>query len=779
MAVNLGKVMGNNLRSRITTLCVGLVLLTTLLSLASFWWSTSKFQAEKVQQNITVAQSVYKQYLKSKESLLLTAAKVLTADFGFKQAVATRDAATISSVLYNHSQRINADLMLLLDLSGRLVSANVNAQNFADNLQPLMDELLNNSEQSSFVVLNNQLYQVILLPVKTPRTIAYSLVGFKITSAVATELKSLTGMEVSFVAQLDDFAASSFVPQSKKFQPIEYFETKIIARFFAEYLAYENQQIALPSLQSHPVTLLLSADLTSSYRDIEQLLLTLVTLAVLTMLFGVITSSLLANNLTTGLTQLAVIARQFAKGDYRFKFEGKKQSSEVETLVSAFNNMGNDINKREQQISFQAHHDTLTGFYNRSAMLDLLAKQLNKDKRYTLVAIDIKGLRHINDKLGPQVGDECLIAVANRIRQFSDELGGFHARIGGDEFLTVYPSVEADQVKCAVADLIEQLQAPYQIKSLKINLRFNAGIVQYPGQGVKADDLMRRVLIAVDAATTSQQSLHYYQNGEDEAHLDRLIMLDELKQAIDDDNGQLFMTYQPKLNIKSQKIDKVESLIRWQRDDGSWVSPEVFIDLAEQSGLIVELTAWVVDTVIAQIADWYKKGIHLQAAINVSAQDIAHAGFHNLLVATLKKYHVNPSSVTIELTERDMIENEAQGIKALENLKTIGVKISLDDYGVGQTSLGRLKMLPIDELKLDKCFILTLHESQKDQYIVRSSITLGHQLGFSVVAEGVETAASLSLLHEMQCDHAQGYYLSRPLKAKLLEQWLEEYQGVH
>lgn len=228
--------MGNNLRSRITTLCVGLVLLTTLVSLLSFWWSTSKFQAEKVQQNITVAQSVYKQYLKSKEGLLLTAAKVLTADFGFKQAVATRDAATISSVLYNHSQRINADLMLLLDLSGRLVSANVNAQNFADNLQPLMDELLNNSEQSSFVVLNNQLYQVILLPVKTPRTIAYSLVGFKITSAVATELKSLTGMEVSFVAQLDDFATSSLVSQPDNFQPITYFTNKTTARFFCRIL---------------------------------------------------------------------------------------------------------------------------------------------------------------------------------------------------------------------------------------------------------------------------------------------------------------------------------------------------------------------------------------------------------------------------------------------------------------------------------------------------------------------------------------------------------------
>ncbi|ALS31874.1 hypothetical protein PTRA_a0523 [Pseudoalteromonas translucida KMM 520] len=771
--------MTNNLRNRITILCVGLVLLTTVVSLLSFWWSTSKFQEEKVNQDISVAQNVYKQYLNSKENLLLTAAKVLTSDFGFKQAVATRDAATISSVLYNHSQRIDADLMLLLDLSGQLISTNNDEDNFTDNLQPLMNELLTVSERSSFVVLNGQLYQVILLPVKTPRTIAYSLVGFKITSNVASELKSLTSMEVSFIASVDSLVKTSLVAPPANFQPVNYFNSKTTSRFFGDYLVYKNREIELSALQAHPVIILLSADLTQGYRDFEQLFFTLIILAILTLIVGIVTSSLLANNLTTPLSQLAVVAKQFAKGNYNFEFKGRKQSSEIATLMDAFHNMGSDINKREQQISYQARHDALTGFYNRSAMLEMLAKQLNKSTTHTLVAIDIKGLRHINDKLGPRIGDKCLKAVAHRIREFSDELDGFHARIGGDEFLTVFPAAAVGEFKRGIIALMAQLQAGYTIQNLKINLRFSVGVVQYPLHGEQAEDLIRRVLIAVESATSHDQNIHYYQQGEDEAHLERLVMLDELKQAISDDDGQLFMTYQPKLNMKIQKVDKVESLIRWQRKDGSWVSPEVFIDLAEQSGLIVELTAWVVNTVIAQVAAWQQKGIHLQAAINVSAQDIAFAGFHSSLVRTLKKHKVNPALITIELTERDMIENEEKGIIALENLKAIGVKISLDDYGVGQTSLGRLKMLPIDELKLDKCFILKLDESQKDQFIVQSSITLGHQLGFSVVAEGVETVGTLALLKQMQCDHAQGYYLSRPLKAELLEQWLEEYDGVH
>ncbi|MGI5310154.1 EAL domain-containing protein [Rheinheimera sp. WS51] len=771
--------MSNSLRNRIVILCVGLVLLTTVVSLLSFWWSTSKIQTQKVNQDISVAQNVYKQYLNSKENLLLTAAEVLTSDFGFKQAVATRDAATISSVLANHSQRINADLMLLLDLSGQLITTNNNEDSFTDDLQALLSELLNNTQQSNFVVLNGQLYQVILLPVKTPRTIAYSLVGFKITKDVATELKSLTGMEVSFIANQDNLAISSLVVQPINFRLINYFNSKTTRLFFGEYVVYKNREIKLSSLQNQSVIILLSADLTQSYQDFEQLIYLSIMLAIFTIFIGVVTSSLLANNLTTPLSELVVVAKQFAKGNYNFEFKSQKQSTEITTLMYAFNNMGNDINKREQQISYQARHDALTGFYNRSAMLDVLSQKLIKNIPQIFVAIDIKGLRHINDKLGPRVGDDCLIAVAQRISGFSAELGGFHARIGGDEFLTVFPTAGETNIQQEIISLIAQLETRYTIQNLKINLHFSVGVVQYPLHGEMPEDLIRRVLIAVDNATHHNKNSHYYQQGEDEAYLERLAMLDELKQAINEDDGQLFMTYQPKLNMKLNQIDKVESLIRWQRKDGSWVSPDVFIDLAEQSGLILELTTWVIKTVISQVAYWQQKEIYLQAAINVSAQDIAFAGFHSTLINTLSQYNVTPSLITIELTERDMIENEEKGIIALEQLKAIGVKISLDDYGVGQTSLGRLKMLPIDELKLDKCFILKLDESQKDQFIVQSSITLGHQLGFSVVAEGVETAATLKLLKQMQCDHAQGYYLSKPLKADLLERWLEEYDAIH
>ncbi|CAH9054467.1 hypothetical protein PSECIP111854_01380 [Pseudoalteromonas sp. CIP111854] len=770
--------MGTSLKHRIITLCVGLVLLTAVASLVSFWWSTSHFNESQVQQDMQVAENVYQQYLKAKERLLMTAATVLTADFGFKQAVATRDADTISSVLYNHSQRIDADLMLLFDTRGQLISANQSNIELPADTPQLMKQLLAQGNSSTFMVISNKLYQVIVLPVKAPRTIAYSMVGFAIDATVAKELKELTGMEISFIAVRTGLKATTMAEHPSHLPLLEYIDSQIVDRWFSEDPVYLSAKLHLPGLVNNPINVVLSADLSEHYKEFDKLVLTVILLSFGTIVLGFITSGILANNLTTPLQQLTVMAKQFAQGNYLANISESRPSKEVCELVDAFQEMGEDIQTREKQIRFQARHDTLTGFYNRTAALDLLSNYTEETGSYYLIAIDIKGLRHINDKLGPRVGDSCIQAVAQRIKESTHLLHGFNARVGGDEFLSVV-EVKPDSTKQhCVEQLRLALNQYYVIQKLEISLRFSVGVVQYPEQAQTPEDMIRRALIAVDAAAQDGHEVYYYQNGEDEAHLERLQIIDELKHALKNDSGQLFMAYQPKLNMGSGKIDKVEALIRWKRSNGQWVSPEFFIDLAEQSGLIVELTQWVVSTVVGQVGSWLHEGLTMKAAINVSAQDIANKEFFSHLERALAKHKVPANLITIELTERDMIENEEQGINALKALKSLGVMISLDDYGVGQTSLGRLKMLPIDELKLDKVFILKLNESHQDQCIVQSTISLGHQLGFSVVAEGVENAESLKLLKQMRCDYAQGYYLSRPLPTKEFLDWLGSYNEV-
>ncbi|MBD1582099.1 bifunctional diguanylate cyclase/phosphodiesterase [Pseudoalteromonas sp. S16_S37] len=770
--------MGTSLKHRIIMLCVGLVLLTAVSSLVSFWWSTSHFNESQVQQDMQVAKNVYQQYLKAKERLLVTAATVLTADFGFKQAVATRDADTISSVLYNHSQRIDADLMLLFDTQGKLISADKRDIELPSDTSTLLKQLLAQGNSSTFMVINEALYQVIVLPVKAPRTIAYSMVGFVIDTSVAKELKELTGMEISFIATNTGLKTTTLLGHPPHLTLLEYIDSQIVERWFGEDPVYLSAKLQLPGLEDNPIRVVLSADLSEHYQEFDKLVLTVILLSFGTIILGFITSGILASNLATPLQQLTVMAKQFAQGNYRAKISESRPSKEVCELVDAFQEMGADIQTREKQIRFQARHDSLTGFYNRTAALDLLSQHTEQESAFYLVALDIKGLRHINDKLGPRVGDSCIQAVAQRIKESTQGLVGFNARLGGDEFLSVIEVSSNISKQQRVAQLQQALNQHYEIQNLEITLRFSIGVVQYPEQAQTPEDMVRRALIAVDTAAQDRHEVYFYQNGEDEAHLERLQIIDELKHALHNDDGQLFMAYQPKLNINSGQIDKVEALIRWQRNNGEWVSPELFIDLAEQSGLIVELTQWVVCTVVAQVGTWLKEGLTMKAAINVSAQDIAHSEFLNHLENQLIKHAVPAKLITIELTERDMIENEEQGINTLKALKSLGVMISLDDYGVGQTSLGRLKMLPIDELKLDKVFILKLNESHQDQCIVQSTISLGHQLGFSVVSEGVENLESLNLLKQMRCDYAQGYHLSRPLPAREFLDWLGNYNEV-
>ncbi|MFC0117695.1 bifunctional diguanylate cyclase/phosphodiesterase [Pseudoalteromonas xiamenensis] len=763
-----------SLKHRIIALCIGLVVLTATGSLMGTWWSSSQFNERKTQEAISVAENVYTQYLQAKQRLLLTAASVLTSDFGFKQAVATRDAETIASVLYNHSQRIDAELMVLLDTSGNLISANRQDLQLPSDSRSVMRDLLSHEDDSTFIVIDKTLYQAIILPVKAPRTIAFTIVGFAITPAVAKDLRKVTGMEVSFVVETGTTKVSSMaLPEGMGV--LEYTNSKRVQRIMGTSPMYANASVALPALTDSAVSVILSADLKRDYAEFDKMVLTVVILSLVTVLLGFLASGFLARNLTRPLQQLTQMAKAFAQGNYKAKVASTKPSSEICALMDAFHDMGENIQSREAQIRFAASHDSMTGFLNRSATLETLNVRLISEMPQYLIGVDIKGLRHINDKLGPRIGDECIVQVAERMQKHASDFNAEFARLGGDELLVVVEGKPDWSIERYVTTLKLALEATYHIQGLELTLRFSIGALCAPEHGDNAEDLLRRTLIAADNAAQEGVNVYYYRKGEDEEYLARLQLIDELKQALSDNDGQLFMAYQPKLNFRTHQIDKVESLIRWRRSNGEWVSPEMFIDLAEQSGLIVELTQWVIDTVVGQIAAWQSKGIVMKAAINVSAQDIVDEGFLPHLQETLIKYKVPSKLVTIELTERDMIENETKGIAALNSLKALGAVVSLDDYGVGQTSLGRLKMLPIDELKLDKVFILKLNESHEDQCIVQSTISLGHQLGFSVVAEGVENQASLTLLREMGCDYAQGYYLSRPLPALEFEKWLGEY----
>tara|TARA_R110002049_G_scaffold307226_1_gene507105 strand:+ start:2174 stop:4495 length:2322 start_codon:yes stop_codon:yes gene_type:complete len=762
-----------SLRQGIVLLCVGLVLVTSVAIQGWSWWSSSQFNKKQFTASINNAQNVFEQYTKEKEKLLTTAARVLTADFGFKQAVTTRDKETIASVLLNHGQRIDADIMFLTDLQGQLISSSISSFNLDASQTASLNVLLAEPGKTHFMMLQNTLYQLLALSVNAPRPVAYAIVGFEINSDVANELKKLTGLDVSFFDSQGNVISSQNQVVDEKLTPY-YLTSKTLPWFWGSRPAFDSRQLELETATKNPIKLFLTADLSSTYVEHDRLLLSITVIASLIMLVAILLSQLFAQKLTEPLSLLVDQSKAFAKGQYANLVSSKSMSQEVSLLFDAFSEMGDAIDAREQQILYQSQHDTLTGLYNRHTFRQIINDTLINDKRHILIAINIRGFSNLNEILGIQVGDRCLQSLGQRLAD-TNKVGGKHARLDGDVFLSLIPlAKDAHADRCA-QDFMTSLAKPLHVDSLELNLKFWAGIANYPHDGDDADSIFRRTMIALDYSEKDNKPIRYYHIGEEEVRHQHIKIIEALRLALTLDDGQLYMNYQPKLNLKTGKIDKVEALIRWKHPELGFISPEIFISYAEQTGIIFDLTAWVIDTVLKQLKDWQHKGIFIDAAINISAQDISHPDFHMNLKKASVKHQIAPEYITLEVTERDLMQDEVQAIALLIELKEKGYTISVDDYGIGQSSLAKLKQLPVDELKIDKSFIMELNSSESDQIIVASTISLGHRLGLFVVAEGLENNESLDILKSMGCDHIQGYFLSRPMSSEAFIEWLGSY----
>lgn len=764
----------NKLSHQVIALCIGLVLVTCALVLSSFWWFSSRYTQEHIRITVNGATQVFSQYSSTRAELLSTAAQVLTADYGFKQAVATRDQSTIASALANQAGRIDADLMVISDRNGVLISHTEGSEFDNRSLEGLVASLVQQVGVTVFAESDGRLYQVIALPVRAPVTIAYAIVGFEIDENDARQLKALTELDITFYHDnrvLVSSLAGDTAAIHRNLNEVERSWGFWIRPKFA------NNQRQIPSVRGQTVSVVLSDDLTGIYYSFDRLVLTTIIIAFAIVALGLVVSILLVNNLTVPLARLAIKVRRFAGGDFNSQIAIKGGSKEIRELLHAYNDMVGEIKNREAHILYQAQHDLLTGLMNRDTLLQAIDLVVKDQQPFYLFALQLRDLQGINDNLGFDAGDACLKEIADRLRRLFGGNLAKHGRLEGDVFLSL--AVCPKEVPCAekLAEILDQLGEPVIFHGLNLYVSFSVGVCRFPEDGNSGKTLVRRTQIALDNARKQGLSVRYYQAGEDEAHMERLSMVEDLKVALNANDGQLFMNYQPKMNLANNRIEKLEALIRWVRPKTGFVPPDIFIELAERAGLILELTHWVIDSVLAQLAAWKQEGIGIQVAINISAQDLMHPEFFDRLQASTQRHGVDARFITLELTERDLMSNEERGVALMQQLRDAGYTLSVDDYGIGQSSLGKLKQLPIHELKIDKSFILKLDESDTDQMIVRSTIDLGHNLGLSVVAEGVENLATQQLLREMGCDYIQGYYLSKPLSVDAVRPWLLDHEN--
>lgn len=473
---------------------------------------------------------------------------------------------------------------------------------------------------------------------------------------------------------------------------------------------------------------------------------------------------------------------------------GADGASEIKELAVNFNQMASELGDLYETLEQMAFYDGLTSLPNRNRFhekLSALVKSSQADgKPFAVLLMDLDRFKAVNDTLGHHVGDELLREVGARLRKTLAFLSLQYthsekvvcqdkrcliARIGGDEFAALLPNITSPEYAIGFAQtLIRILEEPCVIGEYKLRLASSIGLAFYPQHGSDQNTLMRRADLAMYFAKSTRRGYSIYESSLDEAGLLHLSLESDLNRAIECD--ELFLEYQPQIDLISGVVTGAEALVRWMHPERGMIPPVEFIPMAEQTGIIQRLMEWVLRRALRDCGVWQETGFSFGVSVNLSPINLHHPEIGDVIGRSLNAYPVCEGSLILELTESAVMGDPEYAIRVLDRLAAAGIGISIDDFGTGHCSLSYIKKLPANEIKIDRSFVMDMNQDPNDMVIVRATIGLAHNMGLSVIAEGVEDAATLNNLRALGCDKAQGYHIARPLPMAALLEWLDSYQ---
>jgi diguanylate cyclase (GGDEF)-like protein len=632
--------------------------------------------------------------------------------------------------------------------------------------------------------MNNQLYQLVAVPVLAPLPVAWLVLGFRIDGRLAHNLRSLTLLEISF--------ATRDSPASAWHTPVSTLATEVVADLPTALAAtdldrdtdvtlvtggddYLARVVTMPSQSPQVVVAILQRSMRQALDPVHRLQRILVGLGVASLLAGIAASLALARGITRPIASLATLADNIAKGDYSQAADATR-GDEVGQLASAFNLMREGISQRESRITDLAFRDQLTGLPNRALFNERLDQAIGaagaSQKPFSVLLLDLDRFKEVNNILGHRIGDLLLKEIGARLTGALANYTDTVARLGGDEFAVLLPNANALGAQAVVRKLLDVVELPVELERQQVVSGASIGIAEYPTHGADANTLMRHADLAMYLAKDTHSGYAVFDEAMVNLGEEHLSLMAELRHAVE--NDELVLFYQPKVNLANGTLGHVEALVRWRHPKRGLVAPGEFIPFAERTGYIRAITAWALEEAVRQRCAWQQQGLALVVSVNISARDLMKADLPELLSGLLARYGASPGWIMLEITESAIMSDPARAQGVLERLRRMGVRLSVDDYGTGHSSLAYLKKLPVSELKIDMSFVRNMDHDHDDQTIVRSTIELGHNMGLTIVAEGVESAAILAMLVDMGCDLAQGYHLSKPIPADALVKWIGE-----
>ena len=492
------------------------------------------------------------------------------------------------------------------------------------------------------------------------------------------------------------------------------------------------------------------------------------------LLLGFAVSMLLSRGLLRPVRDLAEAARRMESGHFDLGLDSQRKD-EIGDLIRAFRRMGDSVSRHDRDIRRIAYGDSLTGLPNRLAFRELLDESLQKangtDAEIVLMFVDLDDFKRINDSLGHDAGDEVLGQFAERIRH-SVNLGGDQqsivARFGGDEFVVKLGGPNVRDAAAHVAEaMLAELQQPMLLQGRQVFLGASIGITVFPQDGQSSSVLLKNGDIAMyQAKLAGKNCFRFYSKAMDHAVGRRVQIEHDLRGAWE--RGEMKLVYQPIFRLDNGQLVGAEALLRWQHPELGIIPPSVFIDVAEQSGLIEALGGRALSQACQSALRWVREGEAPFVSVNISARQLRAGNLPDVVAGVLAASGLAPSRLHLELTETTVLGDEAQAIDTLERLRSIGVKIWLDDFGTGFSGLSHLRRVPVDGVKIDRSFIADLLRDPDDLALTSAIIAMAHSLGITVVGEGVENEGQFAVLKERGCDTAQGYWLGRPMSGSEL-----------
>ena len=781
-----------SLEGRIATLFLVLIIVLQVLGLVVIQKGIENNARAAIATELTNGEKVFRKLMEQNAQQRRFSAQVLARDTGFVQAVGndgSGDRETIHSALENSARRAGADLAMLIDGERKVkVSTGVGQ---APALEQLVFGLLDQAEHSdgasAIALVDNKPFQIVVMPVKAPITIAWVVMGFAIDRQLAIDMKELSALEVAIFARdtagtwlpveatvapgaLGAMAASL---QNKPTPASHTLDVDINGNM------YSARVVDIGRAGDRGASVMLARSIEEAMGEYARLEHRLMLLTIIGIVVAALASVLTAKRIAQPLRQLAGIARRLERGDYRAQ-SGFERDDEIGALAKAFDSMRDGIAKREQEISRLAYWDPLTNLPNRAQFVLLLDEALADAKKHEqpvfVLMMDLDRFKHVNDVMGHNFGDALLRQVAGRLQlRLAETHAGAHvARLGGDEFAVLLPGSSL-AAACSIAASIQQaLEQPLSLDDQTVDIGAGLGIAGYPLHGIDAEALMSMAEVAMYNAKQRNDGAVVYDPAIDKSSETSLSLLTELRNAIERNEFRLHV--QPKMKLDTGEVVGVESLVRWAHPVRGNVFPDEFIPFAEQTGFIRVLTHWVLEQSAALCHEMAAKGINLKVSVNLSTRDLLDQDLPNKFMDILQRHQVAPESFCLEITESAIMDDPVRAQQTLERLHAMGVDLSIDDFGTGYSSLAYLKRLPVDELKIDKSFVLNMENDIGDTKIVRSTIDLGHNMGLRVVAEGIESEAVWQLLAALGCDEGQGYFMSRPIPGDKLIDWIRNWK---